>query len=112
MVFVIADNNSDRLRKLSKYICKIYPGCIIYEFTDPMLAAKHICNNHVDVVLAEEKMRPVDGMALRRVLNTHKPDLHVILLSENLEVVCSGGECEWRKEQPHSAVLPAIFSIQ
>lgn len=85
MVFVTADNNSDRLRQLSYLICKVYPGSIIYEFTDPMLSAKYVCNNHVDVVLAEENMRPVDGETLRKVLITYKPDLPVILLPENID---------------------------
>lgn len=83
MVFVIIDNDSDRLRKLSHFVCKTYPGCVIYEFVDPMLSAKYVCSNHVDVVLAEEKMRPVDGAALRKVLNIHKPDLPVIILPES-----------------------------
>ena len=65
----------------------------IYEFVDPMLSAKYICNNHVDVVLAVEKMRPVDGAALRKVLNIHKRDLPVIILSEsNDEVLLDEGE--------------------
>ena len=85
MVFVITDNDSDRLRELSNTICRTYPGCVIHEFVDPMLSAKYICNNHVDVVLAEEKMKPVDGAALRKVLNIHKPDLPVIILPENTD---------------------------
>lgn len=85
MVFVIADNDSDRLRKLSNSVCRAYPGCVIHEFVDPMLSAKYVCNNHVDVVLAEENMRPVDGAELQRVLNTHKPDLPVIILPEDTD---------------------------
>lgn len=90
MVFVITGNNSERLRKWSEFVCKTYPGCVIYEYIDPMLSAKYIINNHVDVVLAEEKMRPVNGVVLRRVLNMHKPDLPVIILPERMDEADSG----------------------
>lgn len=85
MVFVITDNNPERLRKLSESVCKTYPGCVIHEFVDPMMSAKYICNNHVDIVLAEENMRPVDGAALQKVLNIHKPELPVIILPDNID---------------------------
>ena len=90
MVFVITGNNSERLRTWSEFVCKAYPGCVIYEYIDPMLSAKYIINNHVDVVLAEEKMRPVNGVVLRRVLNMHKPDLPVIILPERMDEAVSG----------------------
>ena len=36
MVFVITGNNSERLRKWSELVCKTYPGCVIYEYIDPI----------------------------------------------------------------------------
>ena len=80
MLFVTVDNDSDRLRELSGRIFKKYPGNVVYEFTDPMLSVKYICNNQVDVVVAKEKMRPVDGTVLIDVVHRHKPELPVILL--------------------------------
>lgn len=79
MVYVAVDNNSDRLRRLSDRILKKSSGNIVYEFTDPMLSVKYICNNNVDMVLAREKMRPVDGNILMKVIHRHKPELPVVL---------------------------------
>jgi len=79
MVFVTVDNDSDRLRELSGRIFQKYPGTVVYEFTDPMLSVKYICNNRVDIVVAREKMRPVDGTLLIDVVHRHKPELPVIL---------------------------------
>lgn len=82
MIFVTVDNDSGSLRELSGRIFKKYPGSVVYEFTDPMMSVKYICNHDVDMVLAKEKMRPVNGTKFTDVVRVHKPTLPIIILKE------------------------------
>lgn len=84
MVFVTVDNNLARLRKMSGMIFKIYPGSVVYEFIDPMLSAKYICNNPVDMVIARINMKPVDGGLLKSVIHKNKPEISVMLLQDDV----------------------------
>lgn len=61
----------------------VCPGCEIITFTDPLLSAKHIWNNPVDIVFAEERMRPANGVDLLKVIRARKPDMPVIILAED-----------------------------
>lgn len=82
MTFVTIDNDSVRLRELSNMIFQVWPGSIIYEFTDPMLAIKYICNNQVNKVVANRKMRPVDGEQIKSMIYMHKPEVMVELIEK------------------------------
>ncbi len=85
MKFVTVDNNKHRLTVLHELLRSHFPYCVVTEFTDPMLSAKFICNNDVDVVFAQEKMHRVDGDALMRVINVNKPSVQVRLFCEVTE---------------------------
>lgn len=89
MIFVTVDNDEGELRRLSDIIFGACPGSVVYEFMDAMLSVKYICNNHVDIVIAKKKMRPVDGATLKRVIQIHKSELPVCLFQgDNMTDVC------------------------
>jgi two-component SAPR family response regulator len=48
-----------------------------------MLSAKYIWHHPVDIVFAEERMRPVSGIDLLRVIRKEKPDMPVVIIAED-----------------------------
>ncbi|MEG1781187.1 MAG: response regulator [Clostridium sp.] len=83
MNFVVVDNNENDLELLVKTIRKEIPECQIQSFTDPLLSAKYICNNPVDMVFLTDTMRPVNGFRLMQVLRKNVPKLAVVMLSDD-----------------------------
>ncbi|MEG0092442.1 MAG: hypothetical protein RSA20_11525, partial [Oscillospiraceae bacterium] len=61
MNFVVVDNNKSDLDLLAKAIGAAMPESQVQTFTDPLLSAKYICNNPVDIVFLTDSMRPVNG---------------------------------------------------
>lgn len=82
MIFVTVNNDRKQLREMTELLHAAFQGSIIYEYTDPMLSAKHIVNHPVDAVFAEADMKRVDGPTLLRVVRVHKPDLPVFIMSD------------------------------
>ncbi|MEG0485933.1 MAG: response regulator [Oscillospiraceae bacterium] len=83
MNFVVVDNNKNDLELLAQAIRKAMPECQIQPFTDPLLSAKYICNNPVDMVFLADTMRPVNGFRLMQVLRKNIPKLAVVMLSDS-----------------------------
>ena len=81
------DNNNQRLSELSEQLKTHLPDCTVTEFTVPMLSAKFILNNEVDIVYAQEEMERVTGEELKHVLSINRPQLKVNLFYEIKEVV-------------------------
>lgn len=82
MQIVTVDNDGDRLSALTQLLKQTFPGCIVTEFTDPLMSAKHILNNRADVVFAAAVMRPADGLQLKNAIQVNKPDIRVLLMAE------------------------------
>lgn len=85
MHFVVVDNNKTDLALLTDAISASVPKCKVQPFTDPLLSAKYICNNEVDMVFLADTMRPVNGFQLLQVLRKNIPKLAVIMLSTSDE---------------------------
>lgn len=83
MNFVVVDNNESDLDLLATALIVAMPECQVQPFTDPLLSAKYICNNPVDMVFIVDTMRPVNGFRLLQVLRKNIPELAVIMLLEN-----------------------------
>lgn len=83
MIFVVVDNNKNDLDLLTQAIAAAVPKCQIQPFTDPMLSAKYICNNPVDMVFLADTMQPVNGFRLLQVLRKNIPKLAVVMLSDS-----------------------------
>ncbi|MEG0961653.1 MAG: response regulator [Lachnospiraceae bacterium] len=83
MNFVIVDNNKSDLELIAKAIRKVMPKCQIQLFTDPLLSAKYICNNPVDMVFLTDIMRPVNGFRLMQVLRKNIPKLAIVMMSDS-----------------------------
>lgn len=81
MIFVIVDNNKSDLDLFAQKITEAVPGCQVQSFTDPLLSAKYICNNPVDIVFLTDTMYPVNGFRLLQVLRKNIPTLVVVMLS-------------------------------
>ncbi|MEG2769823.1 MAG: hypothetical protein RR902_03315, partial [Oscillospiraceae bacterium] len=64
MNFVVVDNNKSDLERFAKELQNAMPECQVEPFTDPLLSAKYICNNQVDMVFIADDMRPVNGFRL------------------------------------------------
>lgn len=80
MSIVLVDNNANDLSLVKNTVAAIFPELQIQTFTDPLMSAKYICNNEVDVAFLAATMRPVDGMILLRTLRTNKPALPIVLM--------------------------------
>lgn len=93
MSIVLVDNNADSLRLLANELLKLLPTHQIYTFTDPLMSAKYICNNHVDLALLTAEMRPVDGFVLLHALRANKPLLPIIMLLSS-EIQREAALCE------------------
>ncbi|MEG0649383.1 MAG: response regulator [Oscillospiraceae bacterium] len=83
MNFVVVDNNKNDLELLAKTIRKTVSKCQIQPFQDPLLSAKYICNNPVDIVFIADNMRPVNDFRLMHVLRKNIPKLVVVMLSDS-----------------------------
>ncbi|MEG2930001.1 MAG: response regulator [Oscillospiraceae bacterium] len=83
MNFVVVDNNKSDLDLLAKAIAVAMPECQVQPFTDPLLSAKYICNNPVNMVFIADDMRPVNGFRLMQVLRKNVPKLAVVMLSKD-----------------------------
>lgn len=83
MNFVVVDNNKSDSDLLAKALTAAMPECQVQPFTDPLLSAKYICNNPVDMVFLADSMRPVNGFGLLQVLRKNIPELTVIMLSDS-----------------------------
>lgn len=83
MNFVVVDNSKIDLGLLAKAIAVAVPECQVQLFTDPLLAAKYICNNLVDMVFLADAMRPVNGFRLLQVLRKNIPQLAIVMLSDS-----------------------------
>lgn len=81
MKFVVVDNNKNDLKILAQTITATVPECQVQPFTDPLLSAKYICNNPVDMVFLADTMWPVNGFRLLQVLRKNMPKLTVVMLS-------------------------------
>ncbi|MEG0878785.1 MAG: response regulator [Oscillospiraceae bacterium] len=77
------DNNKTDLNLIARAIREVMPACEIQPFTDPLLSAKYICNNPVDMVFVADDMRPVNGFRLMQVLRKNIPMLAVVMLSDS-----------------------------
>lgn len=85
MNFVVVDNNKNDLDMLADAIFATIPECQIQPFADPLLSAKYICNNKVDMVFLADTMWPVNGFRLLQVLKKNVPKLAVVMLSSSDE---------------------------
>ncbi|MEG2930081.1 MAG: hypothetical protein RR846_11120, partial [Oscillospiraceae bacterium] len=66
--FVVVDNNKNDLDLLATAIRAAMPESQVHPFTDPLLSAKYVCNNPVDMVFLADTMCPVNGFRLMQVL--------------------------------------------
>lgn len=75
MNVMAVDNNPNDLSLLAGAIATLLPDSRIQTFTDPLLSAKYICNNSVDMVFLTDAMQPANGFRLMQVLreNISKP---------------------------------------
>ncbi|MEG2138907.1 MAG: response regulator [Oscillospiraceae bacterium] len=85
MNFVVVDNNKGDLDLLVALIAAAVPNSRVEPFTDPLLSAKYVCNNPVDIVFLTDTMRPVNGFRLMQVLRKNIPQLAVVMLSDDEE---------------------------
>ncbi|MEG2144784.1 MAG: response regulator [Oscillospiraceae bacterium] len=98
MNFVVVDNNKDDLERLANAIAAVMPESQIQSFIDPLLSAKYICNNPVDMVFITDAMRPVNGFRLMQVLRKNIPSLAIVMLSDselNRVDAIHGGACDY-----------------
>lgn len=80
MSIVLVDNNVNSLHRLSKELSKLFPQYQIQTFTDPLMSAKYICNNEVNLAFLMAEMRPVDGFVLLHTLRANKPSLPIVMV--------------------------------
>lgn len=82
MNVVLIDNNINLLEELVGIVRGILPTSTINSFKDPMLAVKHVYNHPTDIVISEIKTRPVSGFDVLRNLHKIRPEMLVVLLSD------------------------------
>lgn len=80
MSIVLVDNNKNDLSLVANEVAAIFPELQIQTFTDPLMSAKYICNNEVDLAFIATTMHPVDGLILLRALRANKPSLPIVML--------------------------------
>lgn len=83
MSIVLVDNNANDLFLVENEVAAIFPKLQIQTFTDPLMSAKYICNNKVDMAFLAATMRPVDGLILLRTLRRNKPALLIVLMLDS-----------------------------
>ncbi len=82
MNVVLIDNNIGILEELVGVVKGVLPSSTISSFKDPMLAVKHVYNHATDIVISEVKTRPVSGFDVLRNLHKLRPEMLVVLLSD------------------------------
>ena len=83
MIVVLVSNSASETAALAGRLAETFPECECLQFTDPLLSAKYIWNNPVDIVLAADRMRPVNGIDLLKNIRSKSPELPVVLVAED-----------------------------
>ncbi len=83
MNIVVIDNDTKQLDKIADTLQEACPGGSVSVFKDPMLAVKYIYNSDTDIVFSEIRTKPVSGFDVLKTLKRIKPELLVVLLSED-----------------------------
>lgn len=83
MIVVLVSNNVPEMDDLAARLMQILPGCECLRFIDPLLSAKYIWNNPVDIVFAAERMRLANGIELLKNIRSKYPELPFIIMAED-----------------------------
>ena len=72
------------LRRLRRAIIEAFPEAELDAFTDPMLAVKQgVTRSLPDLLLCEGELKHMDGFTLAEMLRRQRPELAVIILTED-----------------------------
>ncbi len=82
MKILVVDNICQRLMELEITIKTIFPDEEVKSFIDPMMAAKYGVRHNVDIIIAERKMRPIDGFQMAGLVHKFNSIIKIYLIIE------------------------------
>ena len=89
MLIVLVNNNTIEMDFLANQLARIFLQCECLQFIDPLLSAKYILNNHVDIVFTAERMRLANGLDLLRIIRSSLSTLPVIIWADDNDMSSS-----------------------
>lgn len=85
MTFVVTDDNRDRMSGFTQLLASVFPGSILYWYTDPMEVIGCLRDHQVDAVFMEAAMEEMEGAQLLFELRERDPDQPAFILADSDE---------------------------
>jgi two-component system response regulator GlrR len=83
---LVTDDDLDKRMLLSRALAREFPHASIFECHSGQEALEYFAANHVDAIITDHNMQPVDGIALIRELRRQGATLPIIMVSGHDEV--------------------------
>ena len=83
VVFVTVDEDRPRLNHLTGLVIRAFPGCVVYQYSNPMCAVLNTVNREIDVVLLSAGASQKNNWQLLSAICRERPGLQVIVLSDD-----------------------------
>lgn len=85
MTFVITDDNRDRMNDFAQLMTSVFPGSVLYLYTEPMEVIGCLRDHQVDAVFAEAAMEEMEGVQLLFELRERVLDQPMFILADSDE---------------------------
>ena len=85
MTFVITDDNRDRMNNFIQVLLSIFPGSVLYLYTEPMEVIGCLREHQVDAVFMEAVMGENAGIQFLFELRERYPDIPAFILADSDE---------------------------
>ena len=85
MTFIVTDDNRDRMNNFIQVLLSIFPGSVLYLYTEPMEVIGCLREHQVDAVFIEGVMGEKAGIQFLFELRERYPDIPAFILADNDE---------------------------
>lgn len=88
MVFLVVDNNLERMWQLVDMLRQLSPDYIVEYTHDSLMAGRFAANKHVDFLLCDYNTQPVSGAQLYNVVRSVQPSTQTLILTDDEKATC------------------------
>lgn len=85
MTFIVTDDNRDRMNDFAQLLTSVFPGSVLYLYTEPMEVIGCLRDHPVDVVFIEAAMEEMEGAQLLFELRERHYELPAFILADSDE---------------------------
>ena len=85
MTFVVTDDDRDRINDFTQLLTSVFPGSVLYLYTEPMEVIGCLRDHQVDAVFMEAAMEELEGAQLLFELRERDLNQPVFILADSDE---------------------------